>query len=295
MSEAHLDWEDQRAFLFVVETGSLSAAARALRLTQPTVRRRIDALEQAIGQPLFSRGVNGLVPTEQARDLAEHVRRMEFASSAFRRAAAGRCGEISGSIRISVSEFVGIEVLPTMLLALRARHPQLSIELVLGNETADLLHQEADVAVRMHPPRQEALIARLVGHIDLGLFASRAYVEASGRPETLADLAAHALIGPDKAGADLALVDALAAPEGDKPRFAVRTDSHLAQLTAVRAGLGIGVVQVPIGERDLVRVLPDTVVHSLDVWIVAHEDLRRSARIDAIYSHLVEAFTAYCG
>jgi DNA-binding transcriptional LysR family regulator len=294
MSGADFAWDDQRAFLAVLDTGSLSAAGRALGLTQPTVRHRVETLERAVGQPLFVRGVNGLAPTPGALVLAEHVRRMAHASEAFRREAEGAASEIAGPVRLSVSDFVGIEVVPPMLATLRERHPRLTVELVLTNLNTDLPGQEADVAVRMARPVQSALVARHVGSIPLGFFASPAYLDRNGRPETLADLARHTMIGPDRMPAYVALLDRLGREAGAPLQVALRSDSHPAQLAAIRAGLGIGVVQVPIGNRDLVRVLPDRTVHALDTWIVAHEDVRRSARIDALFNHLVEAFRAYC-
>lgn len=294
MSTVDFAWDDQRAFLAVLDAGSLSAAARRLGLTQPTVRHRVEALERAIGQPLFVRGVNGLAPTPEAIDLAGHVRRMAYASEAFRREAEGAASEIAGPVRLSVSDFVGIEVVPPMLASLHARYPRLSVELVLTNENTDLPGQEADVAVRMARPVQSALVARHVGSIPLGFFASPAYIDRNGLPETIADLPRHAMIGPDRMPAYVALLDGLSREAGGPLQVALRSDSHPAQLAAIRAGLGIGVVQVPVGRRDLVRVLPERVVHDLDTWIVAHEDVRRSARIDAVYNHLVEAFGAYC-
>ncbi len=294
MSDADLAWDDQRAFLTVLDTGSLSAAARALGLTQPTVRHRVEGLERAIGQPLFVRGVNGLAPTPEAVDLAGHVRRMAHASEAFRREAKGSASEVAGPVRLSVSDFVGIEVVPPMLAALRERHPRLAVELLLTNANTDLPGQEADVAVRMARPSQGSLVARHVGSIPLGFFAARTYLDRNGLPGTVADLTRHTMVGPDRMQAYVAVLDALSREAGGPLHVGLRSDSHPAQLAAVRAGLGIGVVQVPIGERDLVRVLPDRVVHDLDTWIVAHEDVRRSARIDALFNHLVEAFRAYC-
>ncbi len=294
MSRPDLNWDDQRAFLAVVDAGSLSAAARRLGLTQPTVRHRIEALERALGTPLFARAVNGLVPTEEARALAVHVRHMELASEAFRRAGSAPAGTVAGTVRISVADVIGIEVLPQMLGPLREAHPALDLELVLSNASADILHQEADIAIRMHPPRQDALIARHLGRIPLGFYAAPAYVARHGQPATLADLAQHVLIGPDRSAADLAFVEALNIQAGVPLAFAIRTDSHPAQLAAARAGLGVAVTQVAIGDRDLVRFLPDLVLPALEVWIVAHEDLRRSARIDRVFQHLAESFGRYC-
>ncbi|HET9510199.1 MAG TPA: LysR family transcriptional regulator [Sphingomonas sp.] len=289
-----IDWEDQRTFLAVLESGSLSGAARILALAQPTVRRRIETLEARLGITLFTRSPNGLVPTGQALALGTHVRTMAAASDAFVRAASAPAGGVGGTVRVSVSEFVGIEVLPAMLAPLRARYPALAIEVALSNLSANLLDQEADIAVRMHRPRQDALVARHVGVIPLRFFAHRDYAARHGLPRSVEQLADHALIGPDRAGDDLAIVDALL-PTLRRAGFAIRTDSHAAQAAAIRAGLGIGVLHVPIGQADadLVAVLPDLPVYSLDTWIVTHEDLRRTPRVAVVFEHLVAAFGAY--
>jgi DNA-binding transcriptional LysR family regulator len=294
MSEPSIDWEDQRTFLAVLETGSLSGAARLLGLAQPTVRRRIEALEAGLGVPLFTRSLTGLTPTLQARDLAIHVRTMAASSQAFVRAASAPEGEIAGTVRITVSEFVGIAVLPAMLLPLRQRYPGLVVEIALSDASADLLGQEADIAVRMHRPRQGALVAQHVGAILLKFFAHGEYIAQHGMPESLEALADHALIGPDRTRADLALVDSVGTGMSRRS-FAIRTDSHAAQFACIRAGLGIGVLQMPIGLSDpgLVAVLPGIVVHSLETWLVAHEDIRKSPRVAVVFDHLAKSFTDY--
>lgn len=289
-------WDDQRVFLAVLEGGSLSAAARRLGLAQPTVRARLEALEQALGTVLFTRSAQGLLPTELARSLGDHVRAMAHASDAFVRAASAPPGEIAGAIRIAVSEFVGVEVLPPMLARLRALYPDLSVELVLSNETTNLAEQEADVAVRMRPPAQDTVVARNVGAVALGFFAHRDYVAQRGRPEALGDLAAHDLIGPDRAQADRQLAEALL-PAPVLARFVVRTDSHPAQLAAARAGLGVAVVQRPVGLADpsLVHLLPEIVVATLPFWVVTHRDLRSVPRVRATLDHLAREFARYGG
>ena len=291
-----IDWEDQRAFLAVLEGGSLSAAARQLGVAQPTVRARIEALEQALGTTLFTRSVRGLTPTAQARALGAAARAMAHASDAFARLASAAVDVPAGIVRLGVSEFVGVAVLPEMLAPLRLSHPDLRIELVLSNSAADLLEQEADIAVRMHPPRQEALVAAKVPSIPLGLFAHRDYLARRGLPMNFADLAMHDMIGPDRAPSDLAIV-AQVFPDLDRSRFMIRTDSHPAQLAAIRAGLGIGVVQRPVALADpaLCAVLPDLVVTTLDTWIVTHENLRGLPRVAALFDHLVAAFRAFGG
>ena len=291
-SMSKVAWEDQRAFLAVLEEGSLSGAARRLGVAQPTVRARIEALEHALGTVLFTRSVNGLVPTEQARSLAGSARAMALASEAFVRAAAGPVGEAAGTVRVSVSEFVGIEVLPPMLARLQARYPRMVIELVLSNVSADLLDQEVDIAVRMHPPQQSALVAKKVGGIALGLYAHVDYLMRRGEPASVADFADHDFIGPDRSRADLALAAALY-PGLSRGRFVLRTDSHPGQLAAARAGLGIAVVQRPVAEREptLRAVLPGLNVAVLDTWIVTHEDLRSLPRIRAVFDHFVDEFS----
>lgn len=287
-------WDDQRAFLAVLEEGSLSGAARRLGVAQPTVRARVEALEQALGTVLFTRSVNGLVPTEQARALADPARAMARASNAFVRAASAAPGEVAGTVRVSVSEFVALEVLPAMLGSLRAAHPGIVVEVSPSNLSADLLDQEVDVAVRMHPPRHDALVARKVGAIPLALFAHRDYLARRGMPAQVDDLATHDFIGPDRARMDLKLAAAIH-PGLARERFVVRVDSHPAQLALARAGLGIAVVQRPIGRADplLLPVLPELEVAALDTWIVTHENLRAIPRVRAVFDHLASEFERF--
>jgi len=294
MSSANVTWDDQQAFLAVLEEGSLSGAARLLGVAQPTVRARVEALEQALGAVLFTRSVNGLVPTEQARALADPARAMARASDAFVRAASAPPGEVAGAVRLSVAEFVGVEVLPPMLATLRAAHPRIIVEVSLSNAAADLLEQEVDIAVRMHQPRHEALVAKKVGAIPLSLFAHPDYLARRGTPAGLDDLISHDFIGPDRERADLEFA-ARMHPGLTRERFVARTDSHPAALAFARAGLGIAVVQRPIGRADprLTPVLPDFMISRLDTWIVTHGDLRQVPRVRAVFDHLVEAFTVY--
>src|SRR6187551_3318316 len=144
-----IDWERQRAFLAVLSEGSLSAAARTLCVAQPTVRRRIEELEGALGVPLFTRSSGGLQPTEAALGLRDHAEAMALAADAFVRAGSAGAKEIAGSVRISASEVIAVEVLPPMLATLRTAHPRLVFELSPSNRNEDLLRREADIAIRM--------------------------------------------------------------------------------------------------------------------------------------------------
>lgn len=284
-----IQWDDQRIFLAVLEEGSLAGAARRLGLSHPTVRSRIETLEKNLGAVLFTRSVNGLTPTETAVSLGEPARAMAMASALFVRQASARGGEIAGTVRISVPEFMGIEVIPAMLARLHETNPAIRIELSLSNLPADILAQEVDVAVRTVEPRQDALVARKAAAIPLGLFASPAYVERHGLPAAVEDLVRHEFLGPDRNPVDLAFAERMGLR---REQLVLRTDSHPAQLAAARAGLGVAVAQVPAGERDprLVRLLPDFVVAILDTWIVTHENLARVPRVRAVFDSLVASF-----
>lgn len=288
------EWDDQRAFLAVIEGGSLSDAARSLGISQPTVRARIAALEKALGSALFTRSVNGMVPTKQAFALADNARAMQRASDAMMRMASAPLDAVAGTVRLSVSEFVGVEVLPPMLASLRLNHPSLRVELVLSNASANLLEQEVDVALRMTEPKQQALVARKVATIPLGLYAHQNYLLGRRAPARVEDLAEHDLIGPDRSQVDLTIA-AQFLPGRNLSDFVLRTDSHPAQLAAVRAGLGIAVVLAPVAEKiaGLVRVLPNLQLPQFETWIVTHEDLRNVPRIRALMDHLGGAFDTW--
>lgn len=283
------DWERQRAFLAVLEEGSLSGAARRLRLAQPTVRRRIEELEAELGVALFTRSPAGLTPTRVAEDLADHARAMAIAADAFARAASA-----AGVVRITASEVIGIEVLPPLLAELQAEHAGLVIALGLNNRSEDLMRREADIAVRMVRPTQATLLAKRVGNIGLGLHAHRRFIEARGEPASLRDLKRFPVIGFEHETVSVQQLRSLGFDLRGED-FAFRTDSDLGHLAAIRAGCGIGVCQNGLGARDphLVRLLPEAFAFDMETWIVTHEDLRNVRRIRLVFDKLVEGLTAY--
>jgi DNA-binding transcriptional LysR family regulator len=287
------DWSLYRSFLSVLRTGSLSAAARQEGLTQPTIGRHIDALEKALGLALFTRSQHGLLPTEAASELRPYAESLEATAAALVRAAVGR-GGTRGTVRVTASEVVGAEVLPPILAELREAHPELTLELVLSNRSEDLLRREADIAVRMVRPTQQTLVARHVGDVELGLHARRDYLERRGTPSSVDELRGHTLIGFDHENAFIRSVRARGFSL-DRGMFALRSDSDLAQLAALRAGFGIGVCQVALARRspDLVRLLPKSFVFKLEVWIAMHADLRSSARCRVVADALAAGLGAY--
>ncbi len=293
-----IGWELYRSFLAVLDEGSLSGAARALGITQPTAGRHIAALESALGQVLFTRSQTGLLATDAALALRGYAQAMQSNAAALQRAAAGHGAGIAGTVRISASEVIGIEVLPAALARLRRDHPRLTIELAPTNRVQNLLLREADIAVRMAPPSQEQLIARSVGAVDIGLFAHKDYLRRHGTPATPADLAGHALIGYDAETPFLRNArKRFPVPAWNRDAFALRADSDLAQLALIRAGAGIGTCQAALARRDkaLVRVLPRDVAFPLETWITMHEDLRASPRCKAVFDALVDCLLAHTG
>ncbi|MCM2471863.1 LysR family transcriptional regulator [Rhizobium sp. CG5] len=294
MNDTAPSWDHYRTLLAVLRHGSLSAAARDLGLTQPTVGRHIDALERISGASLFLRTQQGLLPTETAELMRGHAETMAATVAALARMASGSATAVSGTVRISASEVIGIEVLPPMLADLQDTHPDLSIELSLSDAVEDLLQQEADIAVRMVEPAQGALISRRIGRIPLGFFAHRRYLEKHGTPQIQGELATHRLIGFDR---QLTYVRAILKhrPDLSDIRFSFRTDSNLAQLAAIRAGGGIGMCQLSLGRRDpdLVEVLPGALDLSLETFVVMHETLKTAPRCRATFDALVKGLGAY--
>jgi DNA-binding transcriptional LysR family regulator len=288
-----IGWELYRSFLAVLSTGSLSGAARSLAITQPTVGRHIATLEKSLGFALFTRSQTGLLPTEAALSLRPYAESMSSTAAALRRAAESQGGAVKGTVRVSASEIVGAEVLPPILAHLCREHPQLKVELVLTNRVQDLLRREADIAVRMTPPKQEVLLAQRVDAATLGLHAHRDYLGKRGVPRSLPELEGHSLIGFDEETPFLRAARR-AVPVWSRESFSLRTDSDLAQLALIRAGCGIGVCQVAIAKRDssLVRVLPRQFEIKLETWVTMHRDLRSSPRCRVTFDALVRGLRA---
>jgi DNA-binding transcriptional LysR family regulator len=285
-------WELYRSFLAVLRERSLSGAARALRLTQPTLGRHVDALEEALGVPLFTRSESGLNATPTALALAPYAEAMASAARALSRAASGEAAEERGAVRVTASEMIGTEVLPPIFALFREAHPRIDIELAVSNRSDDLLRREADIAVRMVKPTQTALIARKLGTLQLSLHAHPSYLKAHGAPKTVDELRLHPLIGFDRAPSVRRL------PKQKLPitreLFAFRCDSDIGQYRALLAGFGIGVCQRALGKRDgLVPVLRGVLEFELGLWLVMHKDLRTSRRVYLLFEHLVTHLAAY--
>lgn len=294
MERSDPGWELWRSFLAVTRTGSLSAAARSLRLTQPTIGRHIDALEAELAAPLFTRSQHGLRPTLLALSLVPHAETMASAVDNLLRTASGDAEGETGVVRLAASEIVGIEVLPPILAAFREAHPRIVIELALSNRNEDLLRRDADIAVRMVRPDQSGLVARRIGVVGIGLYATRGYIGRHGMPADVDALFAHTMVGVDRNAEALAAIT-IAGRSVSREIFSIRCDSDVGQLALVRAGIGIGVCQVGVAARDdaMVPVLPEAVHFSLDMWLAMHEDLRHSKRVRLLFDHLATGLGNY--
>ncbi|MGH6980981.1 MAG: LysR family transcriptional regulator [Stellaceae bacterium] len=294
MNQGPENWDLARAFLAVIESGSLSGAARALGLTQPTIGRQVEELETQLGVPLFTRSRHGVRPTQAALDLKPHVETMAAAMAAMKRAASGEAEAAGGTARLTASEFMGAAVLPPMLTRFHDANPRIAIELVLSNRLTDLLRHEADIAVRIVRPDQASLVARHIGPVPISLYAHRDYIARRGMPKSLADVATHTLIGFDSDPWGTGIIAAKGVPVS-RDDFSLRTDSDLAQHAALLAGYGIAGCQDALARRhpELLPIMPGQFQIMLDCWLAMHEDLRHSRRVRLLFDHLAEELTAY--
>ena len=291
-----LDWNLIRSFVTVAEAGSLSAAARKLAASQPTLGRHIAELEQALGVVLFRRGRMGYELTEQGAALFERAQAVGEAANAFARLADGATEQIAGTVRIAASEVVSAYVLPAILARLRQEEPAIEVEIVASNQVENLLRRDADIAVRMVAPAQQDLIARKVADLPLTACAAKSYLDRRGRPQRPEDLLAHDLIGFDR-GMDLINGFAALGVAVDRHAFAFRTDNQIVFWEAVRAGHGVGFAQLQLVERDplVEAILPGLVLPPLPTWLAMHRDVRSSPRVRRVADFLFAELKRYAG
>jgi len=286
------DWNQARAFLATVEEGSLSAAARALGVTQPTLGRQVSALEDQLDVVLFERVGRSLVPTQSGIELLDHVRAMREAANRISLTASGQSQAIEGQVRITASDILSAHILPPVLKQLRDIAPLVDIDVVASNDIRDLQLREADIAIRHVRPEQPDLIARLVNETTAGLYASTDYLARRGRPQSLQDLGEHDFVG--FADNDR-LIEALATFGAtlSLQNFRVSSQSGVVSWEMARSGLGITVMTdgVAGSTPDMEKILPDNEPFSIPVWLVTHRELHTSRRIRLVYD-LLASFLA---
>ncbi len=285
------DWSDMALFLAVLDGGNLVAAAETLGLSQPTVGRRLAALEQRLGAALFARTGRRMLPTEVALSIEDSARKMDREMYAIRRSVAGAAEGLSGQVTISANEGTGSEWLVPVLATLQHKYPEIFIDLRIEARAADLVHREADIALRMGRPTQLDLITRKLATVGFGLYASREFLDRQGPIASVEDLNGKPWIRGvfNRLGNDL--LHDFFGEHSLNCRIVLSTNSPAAQLRAVGSGIGIGVLshRWASQEPDLLRVLPEVGAAAIDLWLVTHEDLRHSARIRAVADHIAAA------
>ena len=291
----NLDWSLLQAFTAVAETGSLSAAARQLGQSQPTLGRLIAKTEASLGTVLFTRQPRGLSLNETGAALYPLALEMQDAARRLSLIAAGQSQSLKGTVRITASKVFAHYTLPPILANIRRAEPDIQIELAPSDSTENLLFREADIAIRMYRPTQEDVIARKLGEVRTGLFAHESYLAQRGTPKGFADIDQHEMIGLDR---NPLIIDAMRAfgIARNREDFPVRCDDQATYWELTKAGCGIGATQLRLGlqAKGMVHLLPDLPLENLPVWLVAAKALRQTPRIRRVYDLLAKAIKPLC-
>ena len=286
------DWNRARAFLVTAEEGSLSAAARALGLAQPTLGRQVSALEEELGIALFERNRRGLALTPAGLELLDHVRKMGEAATRVSLTASGQSQQLEGNICLTASDIYAAYLLPPIVARIRRNHPGIRIEIRATNDLADLRRREADIAIRNSRPEDPALIARKIRDDTARLYATPDYI-ASLPCELTADTLRQAdFVGWDH-GPSYREQLAEVGIHVDAESFPLITADHVVQWQLVKQGLAIGIVPTALGDSDpsVRRVLPDLPPITFPIWLAAHRDLATSRRIRVVFDILAESLS----
>ena len=285
----NLDWNQLKAFLETAETGSLSAAARKLGLTQPTLSRQVAAIEQSMGVTLFERVGKSMALTPTGLDLLEHARTMGAAAEALSLAATGSSQAVRGVVSVSATDVVSSVLLPPLVKKLHDQEPGIAIDVIPSNALSDLLRREADIAIRHVKPEQPDLIARLIREASAHFYASESWVNAHGHPRSAEDAARLSFVGSDRSGQYLGYLRMHGLPLSEA-NFSCYADHSVAHWALVRQGMGIGVMMEEIANATpgMVRVLDDLPPVRFPIWLVTHRELRTSKRIRMVFDALAQ-------
>ncbi|MEO0820875.1 MAG: LysR family transcriptional regulator [Pseudomonadota bacterium] len=287
------DWNRARAFLVTAEEGSLSAAARSLKISQPTLGRQVSALEEELGIALFERVGNRLVLTQGGMELVEHARAMGDAAMRVALAASGQAQSIEGHVCISATDVAAVFVLPPIIARMRAALPGLTIEVVATNSNSDLRRREADIAIRGARPTDPDLVARRVLSLTARLYASHAYLEAVGPLDTPEALSAADFIGGAENAGLIGWLNAQGLSLGAES-FRTLSATHLAQWAFCKAGLGVCASPRLVGDAEpgVAPAAPWLPEMPFEIWLVAHREVNTSRRIRLVFDRLAEELTA---
>jgi len=291
---ASFDWNHARAFFTTAEEGSLSAAAKVLGLTQPTLSRQVAALEEDLGVTLFERVGRSLSLTQSGIELLDHVRTMEEAAGRVTLTASGQSQSIEGQVSITASELMSTYILPPILKKMRDVAPMVEVEIIASNSIQDLTRRDADIAIRHARPDQPDLIAKRVGEVSAHLYASSGFLEEFGRPRSTIELSNADFIGIEHADRLIPSLNAVGLSL-TKRNFRLISNSSVVALELVRQGLGIGLIANEVAARcpDLERILPEIEPIVGPIWLATHRELHTSRRIRLVFDFLSDAFREF--
>ncbi|MGA9519843.1 MAG: LysR family transcriptional regulator [Myxococcaceae bacterium] len=283
----NFDWNRARAFLVTAEEGSLSAAARALGVAQPTLGRQVSALEDELGVVLFERVGRGLALTPSGLELLDHVRAMGEAAWRVSLAAGGQSQTITGTVSITANEIYSAFLLPPIVQKLRRETPGIEIQIIASNTAMDLRRREADIAIRNFRPTEPDLIATRLKDDSMRLYASTRYLKRIGNPRTPQELSGAEFIGFDRSDVLLNALNSVGL-KLTRANFPVLTGSHLVHWEMVKQGLGVGVAPERVGDAEprVRRAIPGLAPLAMPVWLTTHRELRTSRRIRMVYDLL---------
>ncbi|WP_223788839.1 LysR family transcriptional regulator [Marinicella meishanensis] len=283
----NFNWNHAKAFLKTVETGSLSAAAVDLGMTQPTLGRQVTALEEELGVVLFERVGRGLVLTPNGEQLLDHVRKMAQSADHLSMLASGQNENIAGKIIITATDVMAFHVLPSIIIALRRAEPELSVEVIASNSASDLLRREADIALRAFRPTEPELIGRKLRDDESYLYAANTYLQQLGNPDRPDQFSQANFLGfkdnqrylETLRGWGFALHDG---------HFSVICESLIIHWQMVLEGAGVGVMAGAIGDHEprVRRIVPTLPPFISELWLVTHRELKTNLRVRRVFDFL---------
>jgi DNA-binding transcriptional LysR family regulator len=283
-----MDWDDLKVVHAIARHGSLSAAARALGTTQPTVSRRLSALEKSIGGKLFEREAQGLVPSPLCATFLEALDQMDEHAQAVERRIAGRDTGLQGNITLTSLAWFGDDILAPLLARFAAQHEHVTIDLINDPRRFNLSRREADIAVRIGSFDQEDLVERKVADISYGLYASPAYLERHGQPDFTRKCAGHKVVSLSESPIKVVPIEWLKSIAA-RAQVTLRTNSVQSHIATAEAGEAMAVLPRVLGDRKpgLRRIEPPIPEPSQPVKIGVHADLRDTPRIRTLIDFLV--------